>query len=441
MANATATATLFPAKSAGVGTFGRRVALDDLILTLDFPTSGGSKMLAGFKSLFPAEVDVRLRTAGWHVAGKASVGEFGIDLLGETSFFGPVTDAAGNLTGAGCAILRRLEADAVVGLEVNGAGARAAALTGNVFLKPTYGTVSRFGTIAVACSGETVGITAASADTVADVLDVIAGHDDKDGTSLPAEACARVTREGAAAAGVPPITRVVLARGLYDAADADTRQLRDAAAAALRAQGIVVTETDAATDAIFAAARPAWNILMCAELCNNVNRFEGMKYGYHTDNYMTIGELYTNSRTEAFGELLKQAILYGSEVLATDNYGRCYDKAMRIRRLVCEAFAKAFAGGADVDAPNETAGQTAVLMPACSKRAFTPADVAADPTLAFTENLFSAPAAISGLPALVAGGVQLVGPAFSDAALLRLAGASATPVTPAARPDDDGKEA
>ena len=317
---------------------------------------------------------------------------------------------------------------------MNGAGLRAAACSGNVFLKPTYGVVSRYGTVAVACSGETVSITADNADTVADVLDVLAGHDDKDGTSLPAEACAKVTRAGAAAAGVAPVTRVVLARGMSDAADADTRRLLDAAADALRAQGVTVVETDDAADAVLAAARPAYNILMSAELCNNVSRFEGMKYGYHTENYTTIGELYTNSRTEAFGELLKDVILYGSEVLATGNYARCYDKAMRIRRLVCETFARLFADdGADA---GETAGQTAVLLPACSKRAFTPADVAAAPDLAFTENLFAAPALISGLPALVAGGVQLVGPALSDAALLRLAGASAT----AAPSPADGKE-
>ena len=430
--------TLFTAVNPRAGVFGRRVALDDLILTKDYPTSGGSLMLAGYRSLFEAEAATRLTAAGWHITGKANVGEFGIDLMGETSHFGAVTDAAGNFTSAGCAILRRLEADAVVGLEVNGAGLRAAACSGNVFLKPTYGVVSRFGTVAVACSGETVSITADNADTVADVLDILAGHDDKDGTSLPPAACARVTRAGAAAVVVAPITRVVVARGMYDAADADTRQLVDAAVAALRTQGLAVAETDAAADAIFAAARPAWNILMSAELCNNVNRFEGMKYGYHTADYLTIGELYTNSRTEAFGELLKDAILFGSDMLDTHNYDRCYDRALRIRRLVCETFARLFAGGAEGEGERETAGQTAILLPACSKRAFTPEDVAATPDLAFTENLFAAPALISGLPALVAGGVQLIGPALSDVALLRLAGASPTPAAPS---DPDGEEA
>ena len=416
------------------------VGLDDLILTQDMPTSAGSKMLAGFKSLFAARVDERLREAGHHIAGKVNIGEFGFDFLGETSYFGPVIDADGNLTTAASKLLADSAVDAVVGLDVNGAQARSAALSGHVHLKPTYGCVSRFGTIAVACSGETIDITASSADVAQQVLDVLAGHDDSDGTSLPASECARITSGGSAEAATAgeafasPITHVKVARGLMDTADSDTKQLIDAVINSLSAQGIAVSDTTPETDALFAVGNLAWNILMCAELCNNENRFEGMKYGYHTENYTTIGELYTNSRTEAFGELLKDVILYGSEVLATGNYARCYDKAMRIRRLVCETFARLFADdGADA---GETAGQTAVLLPACSKRAFTPADVAAAPDLAFTENLFAAPALISGLPALVAGGVQLVGPALSDAALLRLAGASAT----AAPSPADGKE-
>ena len=397
------------------------IGLDDLILTQDMPTSAGSKMLAGFKSLFAARIDERLREAGHHVAGKVNIGEFGFDFIGETSYFGPVVDTDGNLTTAASKLLADSAVDAVVGLDVNGAQARAAALSGQVHLKPTYGCVSRFGTIAVACSGETIDITARSADVVQQVLDVLAGHDDSDGTSLPASECARLTSSGcaeAASAGeasASPITHVKVARGLMDTTDEDTKQLMEATISALNAQGIAVSDTASETDALFAVGNLAWNILMCAELCNNENRFEGMKYGYHTQKYTTIGELYTKSRTEAFGILTKTAVLYGSEVLATDNYDRCYDKALRIRRLMSEAFAKEFA--------NEGEGQTAILIPACAKCSYGLDDVEANPYLAFEENRFTAPAAITGLPAVAAGGVQLVGPAFSDVALLQLADA------------------
>ena len=395
------------------------VGLDDLILTSDMPTSAGSKMLAGFKSLFAARVDERLRQAGCHVAGKVNVGEFGFDFLGETSHFGPVAAADGQLSSASAQLLASGALDAVVGLDVNGAAARAAALAGLVHLKPTYGCVSRFGTVAVACSGETIDVTSRTAQDAQRLLDVLAGHDDADGTSLPADECARLTTEGsarAAAAGeacAAPVVRVKVARGLAGTADDATRQLLDAAAAALEAQGMAVSDTTPETDELLAVANLAWNILMCAELCNNVNRYEGMKYGYHADKCQTIDELYTKSRTEAFGALAKTAILYGSEVLATGNYERCYDKALRIRRLIVDALSAEFAG--------EAAGQTAVLLPACAKRVYALSDVQANPYLAFDENRFTAPAAISGLPAVVAGGVQVVGPAFSDAALLRVA--------------------
>ena len=412
------------------------IGLDDLILTQDMPTSAGSKMLAGFKSLFSARVDERLREAGHHIAGKVNIGEFDFDFLGETSYFGPVTDADGNLTTAASKLLADATVDAVVGLDVNGAQARAAALSKQVHLKPTYGCVSRFGTIAVACSGETVDITARSAGAVQQVLDALAGHDDSDGTSLPAAECARITSSGLAQATAgetfsSPITHVKVARGLMDTANADTKQLMEAAISALSAAGIAVSDTTAETDALFAVGNLAWNILMCAELCNNENRFEGMKYGYHTQKYTTIGELYTKSRTEAFGILTKTAVLYGSEVLAADNYDRCYDKGLRIRRLIAEAFAK--------ECANEGAGQTAILLPACTKRAYNLAEAEANPYLAGEENRFTAPAAITGLPALTAGGVQLVGPAFSDTVLLKLADA----VFPAGQSPADraGKEA
>ena len=401
------------------------IGLDDLILTQDLPTSAGSKMLKGYKSLFEARVVERLREVGHHVAGKVNIGEFGFDFLGETSYFGPVVDANGRLTTAASQLLADSSVDAVVGLDVNGAQARAAALAGQVHLKPTYGCISRFGTIAVACSGETVDIAARTVSDVQKVLDALAAHDDADGTSLPASECARVTSTGFAAAAeageafAAPITCVKVARGLLNTADADTQQLVEATIDALRAQGITVADTAPETDALLDVVNLAWNILMSAELCNNVSRFEGMKYGYHTERYQSIGELYTKSRTEAFGFLTKAAILYGSEVLATDNYARCYDKALRIRRLLTEAFADEFAQEA---ATGNVAGQTAILLPACAKRGYSLDDVEVNPYLAFEENRFTAPAAITGLPELAAGGVQLVGPAFSDVALLHLAG-------------------
>ena len=168
----------------------------------------------------------------------------------------------------------------------------------------------------------------------------------------------------------------------------------------LSANGIEVVELDAG---VIENANAAWNILMCAELCNNVSRFDGIKYGYRSQNYKNLDELYTLSRTEAFGDLLKTAILYGSDVLSSANYMSKYDKSLRVRRVIVEALAKIL-GEYD-----------AIVLPTCSKKEYDGSESA------FVENKYTAPASISGLPAVVVNGVQIIGAAFSDGSLLDLA--------------------
>ena len=174
----------------------------------------------------------------------------------------------------------------------------------------------------------------------------------------------------------------------------------------LAKNGVEVVTVDADN---IAYAGAAWNILMSAELCNNVSRYDGVKYGYRTKNYTGIDELYTNSRTEAFGELLKSAILFGSETLSTENYNKVYDKALRVRRVISEAM-NALLEECD-----------ALLIPAVSVQAYSKAMVESDKYLPYKENFYTAPASITGLPVVVAGGVQFVGAAFAEELLLALA--------------------
>jgi len=280
---------------------------------------------------------------------------------------------------------------------VHGAPRRAAALEeGLVFLKPTYGTVSRYGTIPTACSGETVGVLAASAAECGKVLSAIAHHDDKDGTSLTEEDCRKAVSTGAG------VKKVALAASLCAAADENMRAKVEDAKAVLTAAGIQVTEVN---DSMLKAAAPAWNVLLSAETCNNVSRYDGVKFGYRAEKYADIDELYTNSRTEAFGELLKTVILYGSDTLASANYDAVYDKSLRVRRVICQAFSQLFA---EYDA---------VLLPACSQAAYEAPAL----TASFDEALFTAPASITGLPTVAAAGVQLIGRALSDTDLLQAA--------------------
>lgn len=377
------------------------VVADDMILTVDMPTAAGSKMLDGYMSLFEAEALTRLTNGGYAVVGKADVGEFAVDLVGETSYNGAIV-SDGKLANASAEIVKSGDATVALCLDVNGSVRRAAAQGGLVSVKPTYGTVSRYGVIPAACSGDTVSVMAKTVADVQNALDVIAGHDDKDGTSLSDEQCALIKKGGSAKAA----TRVAILTSMTSGIDADVKALLDARRATLTASGIEVVDVDGD---MFAAARPAWNILMSAELCNNVSRYDGIKFGYRSENFTNIDELYTNSRTEAFGELLKSRILFGSDTLSTENYMKVYDKALRVRRVTVDAFAKLFA---DFDA---------VMIPAASKTAYTEDDVRANKFISYEENLYTAPASITGLPTVVAGGVQLIGKAFSENTLFGLA--------------------
>lgn len=373
----------------------KAIIADDMMLTVDMPTAAGSKMLDGYMSLIEAEALTRAKNAGYELIGKADVGEFAIDLLGETSYNGAIV-RDGALKNASAEILASGDAMAAICLDVNGSVRRAAAQSGLVSVKPTYGTVSRYGTMPVACSGECVSVMATSAENAKELLGVIAGHDDKDGTSLCEELCASAKQ-------VNKISKVAIISSMKNGIDAAVEEKISVAKAAFEKNGVEVVEIE---NEIIASARAAWNILMSSELCNNVSRYDGVKYGHRAQNFFGIDELYTNSRTEAFGILLKKAILFGSDNLSTESYMKVYDKALRVRRVIVETFEKIF-GEFD-----------AVIMPACSVMEYTE-DMAADAS--YEENFYTAPASISGLPAVVAGGVQLVGKVFSEGTLLSAA--------------------
>ncbi len=376
-----------------------KIVIDDMFLTVGTPTTAGSKMLEGYNSLFEAEVLTRLNAAGYTITGKAKVGEFGVDLLGETSYFG--ADYENDTLQYPAAVqVKSGEAEAAVVLDVNGAPRRGAAQNNLVALKPTYGMVSRYGTIPVACSGETVSVVAANAADCREVFAAMAGHDAKDGTSLPE------SMVDAGKAAVTKKNKVAVLSSMLKGTSEEVQAQIAAVSENLAKNGVEVVTVDAET---VAYAGAAWNILMSAELCNNVSRYDGVKYGYRTKTYTNIDELYTNSRTEAFGELLKSAILFGSETLSTENYQKVYDKALRVRRVISEAM-KAILADCD-----------ALLMPAASVKAYSKAMVEADKYLPYKENFYTAPASITGLPVVVAGGVQLVGNAFSEDVLLDLA--------------------
>lgn len=376
-----------------------KIAVDDTILVKDVPATAGSKMLESFKPLFSAEAVERLEKAGYDIAGKTNVGEFGLDLMGETSYFAPETEN-GNLVGAAAALVAAGKVKAALNVDLNGAPRRAAAVLGVDFIKPTYGTVSRYGVIACACSGEQIGVTAANAEDAKEILTVIAGHDSKDGTSLPAEKYEYSTNEDVSA------MKICIVKELYDAASADVKANIAAYAESLKKIGASV---ETVSLDIVAQAKTAWQILMAAETTNNLSRFDGVKYGYRTPEYKNIDELYVKSRSEAMGFLTKATIIYGSDVLAKAKYEKCYDKSLRMRRVVCDKVKELLSK------------YDAILAPACSQASYKPYDVLESFEKVYEESLFTAIPSITGMPAMVTKGVQLMADSYKESVLLSIA--------------------
>lgn len=374
------------------------IAVDDTILVKDVVAAAGSHILEGFKPLFSAEAVERLQKAGYTIAGKTHVGEFGLDLVGEFSYYAEKEET---LKGAAAQAVAAGDVEAALGVDMNGAPRRAAALSGVDFLKPTYGTVSRYGIISCAASGEQLGVYAKDVTKTAQIMGVIAGHDEKDGTSLREEAYSYDAEEAVSG------KRVAIVKELLAKAEPEVAARVMAYAESLRAAGAEVEEISLP---VFDAANTAWQILMTAETCNNVSRYDGVKYGYRAKEYSNIDELYVNTRTEGFNFLTKAVILYGSDVLSKNRYEDCYGKALKVRRVVSEKLAEVLQ---DFDA---------ILTPVCSKSSYQQYEIKDAFGVVFEESVFTAAANLTGIPALVSGGVQLMGKAFGENVLLGLAG-------------------
>ena len=376
------------------------IAVDDTILVKDANASAGSRILDGFKPLFSAEAVERLEKKGYEIAGKTHVGEFGLDLVGEFSYY---ADKEDDLKGAAASLVAKDAVKAALGVDMNGSTRRAAALAGVDFLKPTYGTVSRYGIISCASSGEQLGVYAKNADGVKEVMDVIAGHDEKDGTSLKNENYEYSTDmpvEG---------KKVCIIKELLEIADEETRKNVELFADKLRKNGVAVEEV---SSDIFSIANTTWQILMTAETCNNVSRYDGVKFGHRAKEYKNIDELYVNTRTEGFNFLTKAVILYGSDVLSKNRYEDCFGKSLKVRRVVAEKFEELMKA------------YDAVLTPVCSKPSYKAYDISEAFETVYKESVFTALANLIGTPALVSGGVQLLGKQFDESVLLSLAGSA-----------------
>ena len=376
------------------------VAVDDTILVKGVACRAGSHILDGFVPLFSADAADRLENAGYKIYGKTNTGEFGLDLAGETSYHGVCKKADGTLSAAAAEAVAAGVVRQALCVDVNGAPRRGAALSGVDFMKPTYGTVSRYGVIPTACSGEQIGVCAADAEGVRELLTVIAGHDGKDGTSLPAEKYDYSTDKTVSG------MKIAAVKELYDMAQDDVKAAVDAYISKLQSAGASVEFISLPDVGAYAAA---WQIMLSAETCNNISRYDGVKFGYRTPEYKDIDELYVKTRTEGLGFTAKMNVLFGSDVLSKNKYLSCYDKSLRIRRLAFEKMQAVFAQ------------YDSVLCPVLHTASVEEYDLSE--TFARTKDaqIFTAVPNLTGIPAMVTGGVQLWAAAYGEGVLLQTA--------------------
>jgi aspartyl-tRNA(Asn)/glutamyl-tRNA(Gln) amidotransferase subunit A len=317
----------------------------DIFCTDGVRTSAGSKMLDNFVPPYNASVVERLNAAGAVVLGKANMDEFAMGSSNETSYYGAVQNpwardcvAGGSSGGSAAAVAARLVAGATA-TDTGGSIRQPAALCGITGLKPTYGRISRWGMIAYASSLDQAGPMARNAEDCARLLQVMAGHDDKDSTSadiaVPDYLAALAGRQDLAGLkiGVPS---QYFGSGL----DPEVEQAVRDALAVYESLGAELVDIELPNSAL---AIPAYYVIAPAEASANLSRFDGVRYGYRCENPQDLEDLYRRSRSEGFGDEVKRRIMIGSYALSAGYYDAYYRKAQQVRQLIKQDYDAAFA--------------------------------------------------------------------------------------------------
>jgi aspartyl-tRNA(Asn)/glutamyl-tRNA(Gln) amidotransferase subunit A len=398
------------------------VPVKDNLATLGLPTTCGSRLLEGYVSPFEATAVARLRAAGAIVGMKTNMDEFAMGSSTENSAWGPTRhplDPArvpGGSSGGSAAVVAAGVTRLALGSETGGSVRQPAAFCGIVGVKPTYGRVSRHGLVAYASSLDNVGVFGRTVDDAAIGLQVIAGRDPLDSTSrdVPVPDY-RAARDLTAA---QPLAGLVVGRPreyFPESLDPAIRALLDRAADRLRALGADVRDVSLPHTAL---AIPVYYIVAPAEASSNLARYDGVRYGRRVDPGQGLRGLYEATRSEGFGPEVTRRILLGTYVLSAGYYDAYYKRAMAVRRLIADDFARVFASGVHV-----------LLTPTTPTTAFE-LGAKSDPYDMYLSDIFTVTANLAGVPGLslpigrVGGlpvGGQLLAPHFDEATMLRVA--------------------
>ncbi len=319
------------------------VAIKDNMCVENEETTCCSKILEGFKPTFTSEAVKRLEDAGAIVIGKTNMDEFAMGSTTETSYFGaaknPVNTehVTGGSSGGSCAAVAANECSIALGSDTGGSIRQPSAYCGVVGIKPTYGTVSRYGLIAYASSLDQIGPVAGNVTDAVNVLELIAAKDEKDSTSIKRDKYDFISALNKDVKGMKiGIPKDYISAGL----DKEIADKIFETAKILECMGAVVEEFDLG---LVEYAIPAYYIIACAEASSNLERFDGVKYGFRAQNYEELHQMYKRTRSEGFGDEVKRRIMLGSFVLSSGYYDAYYLKALKTKALIKKAFDEAFA--------------------------------------------------------------------------------------------------
>lgn len=395
------------------------VAVKDNMCTKDLLTTCSSKILGNYIPMFTAEAVLNLEREGAVIIGKTNMDEFAMGSTTETSAFGPTKNpwntghVPGGSSGGSCAAVAAEECPYALGSDTGGSIRQPSSFCGVTGIKPTYGTVSRYGLIAYGSSLDQIGPVAKDVTDCATILEVIASYDQKDSTSIKRDS---YNFTSALEDNVKGMKIGIPSDYFGEGLDSEVKEAVLNAAKELEKKGAVIEEFNLS---LVDYAIPAYYIIACAEASSNLARFDGVKYGYRTKDYNGLHNMYKKTRSEGFGAEVKRRIMLGSFVLSSGYYDAYYIKALKTKALIKKAFDNAF-NKYDV-----------ILGPAAPQTAPTLGESLNDPLKMYLGDIYTISANLAGLPGITVPcgisskglpiGMQLLGNCFEEKNIIRAA--------------------
>lgn len=395
------------------------VAIKDNMCTKGLLTTCSSKILYNFVPTYTAEAILNLEKAGAVILGKTNMDEFAMGSTTETSAYGVTKNpwntghVPGGSSGGSCAAVAAEECSYALGSDTGGSIRQPSSFCGVTGIKPTYGTVSRYGLIAYGSSLDQIGPIAKDVTDCATILEAIASHDVKDSTSVQREDYDFTTALVDDVRGM----KIGIPRDYFgDGLDPEVKAAVLGAAKKLEEKGAIVEEFDLS---LVEYAIPAYYVIACAEASSNLARFDGVKYGYRTEQYDGLHNMYNKTRSEGFGAEAKRRIMLGSFVLSSGYYDAYYLKALRTKALIKQAFDKAFEK------------YDVILGPAAPTTAPKLGESLSDPLKMYLGDIYTISVNLAGLPGITLPcgtdqsglpiGLQLIGNCFAEKKIIRAA--------------------